>query len=76
MDSLLGAEGADMASGGVIALQPGSKTEKEGGVDDGNVQDFNEGFNKLRKGGRVLVTVGGRGSLNWESISSELGGLR
>ena len=53
-----------MASGGVIALKPGSKTEKEGGVDDGNQQDGDEGGNELREGGRVLATVGRRGSLD------------
>lgn len=44
-----------MASGGVVALEPGSKTEEKTSVNGGNQQDRYQGRNQLRKGGRVIA---------------------
>ena len=49
---------AKIASGRIVALELWSKTEKNGGVDDGNKQDRYEGGDQLRKGGRILGARG------------------
>ena len=42
---------AKIASGRVIALESGSKTEEKRGIDDGNDQDRYQGCDQLRKRG-------------------------
>lgn len=46
-----------MASGRVVALEPGSQTEEYRGVEDGDKQDRYEGGKQLRQGGSVLLAI-------------------
>ena len=42
-EGVLWTKGANMASGGIVALEPGSKAEEKRGEDDGNEQHRYEG---------------------------------
>ena len=54
---LLWTKRANIASGGVVALELGSKTEEKRGEDEGDKQDRHKGRDKLRKGGRILGAI-------------------